>query len=59
MNTAISKNYGRYNVNVENNNSRIDFLGQFNIKVKPEPIETTEIKIIEWNIERVLIMLIS
>ena len=50
MNTAISKNYGRYNVNVENNNSRLDFLGQFNIKVKPEPIETTEIKIpIQFN----------
>lgn len=50
MNTAISKNYGRYNVNVENNNSRIDFLGQFNIKVKPEPIETTTIKIpIQFN----------
>ena len=45
MNTAISKNYGRYNINVEDNNSRINFLEQFNIKVKPEPIETSEIKI--------------
>ena len=45
MNTAVSKVSGRYNINAEDNKARVRFLGQFNLKVTPEPIETAQIKI--------------
>lgn len=45
INSAVSKFCGRYNINVMDNKSRIDFLGQFNLKVTPEPIETAQINI--------------
>ena len=43
--TAVSKNCGKYKILAADNESRIKFLEQFNLKVEPEPIEEIEISI--------------
>lgn len=43
--TATSKICGKYSISAKDNNERINFLNQFNLKVSPEPVEETEINI--------------
>ena len=43
--TATSKICGKYSISAKDNNERISFLNQFNLKVLPEPIEEIEINI--------------
>ena len=43
--TATSKICGKYSISAKDNNERINFLNQFNLKVLPEPIEEIEINI--------------
>lgn len=43
--TATSKICGKYSISAKDNNERINFLNQFDLKVSPEPIEETEINI--------------